>query len=74
MSNLINSMMDNRQENLMDDYYNYDDYYDMPDYSALKGGKPEIDNELNTQGRSLTPAEQVSKQIWIVTFSFARIF
>ena len=61
------SMVENRQEHLMDDYdynnYNYDDYYDdMPDYSALKGGKPEKEesNFINTQGRSLTPAEQVS--------------
>ena len=55
--------MENREEHLMDDYYNYDDYYDMPDYSALKGTKPEVDeNMINTNGRSLTPAEQVSKQ------------
>ena len=52
------SMMDSREEHLMDDYY-YDDYnYDLPDYSALKGGN-EKENVVNTQGRSLTPSEQV---------------
>jgi len=51
------SMMDSREEHLMDDYY-YDDYnYDLPDYSALKGGN-EKENVVNTQGRSLTPSEQ----------------
>ena len=53
------SMMDSREEHLMADDYYYDDYnYDLPDYSALKGGN-EKENVVNTQGRSLTPSEQV---------------
>ena len=53
------SMMDSREEHLMDDYYNdeYDYDYGLPDYSPLKGSRPE-ENIVNTQGRSLTPAEQ----------------
>ena len=63
------SMMDSREEHLMADDYYYDDYnYDLPDYSALKGGN-EKENVVNTQGRSLTPSEQVCYKIRISPYS-----